>query len=395
MERIEIQPRKRWKDKIAAQGLVYNETVLDNGQITNYWNESAMYALTMEEVTYLENVTEELDKMAFETALFLSEEQKKKDSPFQLNIPNFALEYATESLNRRDLGVYGRFDFVYRGGIAKMLEYNADTPTGLVEASIVQWNWLEETNPQHDQWNSIHERLIAQWAKIKMEYGKYGPLYFAHTGLDDSGEDLMTTSYLRDCAAQAGWDTLALEMSEIGFDTDINKFVDLNDVPMDNLFKLYPWEDMMNEPFGEKVADIKSRWIQPAWTMFLSTKVLGAAMWHLYPNHENLLASYVDSPREMTDFVRKPIHGREGDGIDIYINGQPAISSKHHRWGEEGYIYQDLYPLENFKGSDGSNNHAVLGSWVIDGESAGVGIRESDGLITDAYCRFVPNIIFQ
>ena len=78
MERIEIQPRKRWKDKIAAQGLVYDETVLDNGQIINYWNESAMYALTMKEVTYLENVTEELDKMAFETALFLSEEQKKK-----------------------------------------------------------------------------------------------------------------------------------------------------------------------------------------------------------------------------------------------------------------------------------------------------------------------------
>lgn len=395
MERIELKPRKKWQEKVASQGLVYDETILDNGEKVHYWNEHAAYAFTYDEVTHLENVTEELHKMSVETARFLAEEQKNPDSPFLLNIPDYAVEYATESLNRNDIDVYGRFDFVYRGGEVKMLEYNADTPTGLVEASIVQWNWLEEVFPEHDQWNSIHETLIDRWARVKMTHGDKGPLYFAHTELDDSGEDLMTTAYMRDCAEQAGWETLALSMSEIGYDSEDNTFVDLRDQEIKNLFKLYPWEDMMNEAFGKATAEIAPEWIQPAWTMFLSTKVLNAAMWHLYPGHENLLKTIVGNPGGMTEFVKKPIHGREGDGIDFYIGGVKSVTSKHHRWGSEGYVYQDLYPLPNFQDSKGRDNHAVLGCWTVGGESVGVGIRESDGLITDAYCRFVPNVIFR
>jgi len=34
----------------------------------------------------------------------------------------------------------------------------------------------------------------------------------------------------------------------------------------------------------------------------------------------------------------------------------------------------------------------VLGSWVIDGESAGLGIRESDGPVTNNLSRFVPHL---
>jgi glutathionylspermidine synthase len=35
----------------------------------------------------------------------------------------------------------------------------------------------------------------------------------------------------------------------------------------------------------------------------------------------------------------------------------------------------------------------VLGAWVVDGEPAGLGIRESDGLITDNLSYFVPHTI--
>ena len=33
-------------------------------------------------------------------------------------------------------------------------------------------------------------------------------------------------------------------------------------------------------------------------------------------------------------------------------------------------------------------NHVVLGAWVVENESAGLGIRESAGLVTDEYARF-------
>jgi glutathionylspermidine synthase len=35
----------------------------------------------------------------------------------------------------------------------------------------------------------------------------------------------------------------------------------------------------------------------------------------------------------------------------------------------------------------------VLGSWLVADEPAGLGIRESDGLITDSCSRFVPHVI--
>jgi hypothetical protein len=35
----------------------------------------------------------------------------------------------------------------------------------------------------------------------------------------------------------------------------------------------------------------------------------------------------------------------------------------------------------------------VLGTWVVDGRAAGLGIRESTGLITDTNARFVPHYI--
>ena len=43
--------------------------------------------------------------------------------------------------------------------------------------------------------------------------------------------------------------------------------------------------------------------------------------------------------------------------------------------------------------SDLGPHHPVLGTWVVDGDAAGLGIRESDGLITDDLSFFVPHTI--
>ncbi|MBL0218756.1 MAG: glutathionylspermidine synthase family protein [Myxococcales bacterium] len=36
--------------------------------------------------------------------------------------------------------------------------------------------------------------------------------------------------------------------------------------------------------------------------------------------------------------------------------------------------------------------HPVIGSWVIGGEPAGIGIRETAGYVTNNVARFVPHI---
>ena len=55
-------------------------------------------------------------------------------------------------------------------------------------------------------------------------------------------------------------------------------------------------------------------------------------------------------------------------------------------YGDEGFVYQAYQPLPVFDG-----NHALVGSWVIDGQSAGMCIREDSSPITSNSSSFVPH----
>ena len=264
-----------------------------------------------------------------------------------------------------------------------MLEYNADTPTALIEAAVIQWYWLQDCRPDADQFNSIHERLVAKWKEL-LNYIPTRPLYFANAADD---EDLMTVSYLRDTAEQAGFQTSAMWMREIGWHDGRQCFMDLNDNFIGALFKLYPWEWMINEPFGAHVLTNYNQvqWMEPIWKMVLSNKGIMAILWELHPGHPNLLETYLDSPKRLTEYVKKPKLSREGANVTIHAARESAATPGDY--GEEGFVYQAYAPLPDFGG-----NRPVIGSWVIDGESAGMGIRESNGPITDNLSRFVPHL---
>lgn len=300
-----------------------------------------------------------------------------------------------ESWRRRDElpSIYGRFDLRYDGtGPAKMLEYNADTPTSLVEAASPQWFWMEERFPGADQWNSLHERLIDAWRR-QAHLLPPGPLHFAHSDGDELGEDLMTVAYLRETAQQAGLETEALSVEQIGWDKLTGRFVDDRLRFIRSCFKLYPWEWLTTDRFGPQVIDTLDNgggtgstcWIEPVWKMLLSNKALLAILWELNPDHPNLLPAYLDGPRELAldgGYVSKPLLGREGAGVTVHEPGHAPVVR------QEACCYQALAPLPDFDG-----NRVVLGAWVVENEAAGLGIRESSGLITDEYARFLPHVI--
>ncbi len=122
--------------------------------------------------------------------------------------------------------------------------------------------------------------------------------------------------------------------------------------------------------------------------MLLSNKALLAVLWELYPGHPNLLPAYLDGPRELADgpgapgYVAKPLLGREGAGVTVHEPGAAPVVR------DEPCCYQELAALPDFDG-----NRVVLGAWVVENESAGLGIRESAGLVTDEYARFLPHVI--
>jgi glutathionylspermidine synthase len=394
MRRLPVTPRDSHESIVASQGLVYHSTPVDGGGAVPYWFENAYYEMPMDEVLYLERVTEDLHAKAVEAAKFLA-----SGAFGDLGLPAGTLELARESLTADPVSVYGRFDLVYDAtGPAKMLEYNADTPTGLLEASVAQWFWARDVMPGADQWNSLHERLIAAWHRQRHRLP--GLVHFAHMAGDTTGEEPMTVTYLRDTAEQAGLRTAGIAMDRIGWNATAGRFVDLQDRPIDACFKLYPWEQMLTEPFGRHLTDPSSSasrhggvlhagtaWIEPLWKVLLSNKALAAAMWHLYEGHENLLPSYLDDPGPLTSWVRKPLHGREGAGITIHTP-ELYLTTGDNGWGEEGYAYQQYTPLPDLGGG-----HLVIGSWVVDGAAAGAGFRESDSPVTDFHARFVPHVI--
>ena len=60
----------------------------------------------------------------------------------------------------------------------------------------------------------------------------------------------MTITYLRDTAQQAGLQTIALDMAEIGWDGNKHRFVDGQGRAIETIFKLYPWEALVSDCFG-------------------------------------------------------------------------------------------------------------------------------------------------
>lgn len=393
MERRTTTPRPGWQQTVEAQGVVYPLTRHPDGSLRPYWDESAYYVFGLEEVEALEETVAELHRMCLAAAAHIVAEDRLAD--LGITDPRVA-GAVTESWRRRaELpAVYGRFDLRYDGtGPAKLLEYNADTPTSLVEAASPQWFWMEERFPGADQWNSLHERLVDAWREQAALLPPGSPLHFAHSSADELGEDLMTVAYLKETAEQAGLATDWISMEEIGWDTLSGRFVDNGLRFIRSIFKLYPWEWLTTDLFAGHVLDTldngggtgSTLWIEPAWKMLLSNKALLAILWELYPGHPNLLPAYLDGPRELaasTGWVAKPLLGREGAGVTVHEPGTAAAGR------EEACCYQGLAPLPAFDG-----NHVVLGAWVVRDEPAGLGIRESAGLITDEYARFVPHVI--
>src|SRR5438128_1490143 len=169
------------------------------------------------------------------------------------------VDFLTHSWEHDEQTIYGRFDFSYNGtGPPKLLEYNADTPTALLEAAVIQWFWLQDTHPEADQFNSLHEKLIDAWKFLKPALA--GPVHFS--AVADSVEDQITVHYLRDTAHQAGLATIFLPVDRIGWDRAKELFVDENGRPIRHLFKLYPWEWLMREKFGPMILQSDLTWIE-------------------------------------------------------------------------------------------------------------------------------------
>jgi glutathionylspermidine synthase len=376
MRRMTTRPRPRWQQIVAGQGLTFHSP---NGAA--YWDESVYYEFSLREVETIERATAALYDMCLRAAEHILRDNRFAD----LAIPSEAAPVIRAAWEAEPPSIYGRFDLAYNGSEPpKLLEFNADTPTSLLEAAVIQWYWLKEIFPHRDQFNSIHEKLVEKWRDIRGALR--GPvLYFTHV---DDDEDFITVSYLRDTAEQAGISTAVIAIEDIGWHAARETFTDLEERPIRDIFKLYPWEWMLADFRHATLATYDSmNWIEPIWKMLWSNKGLLAVLWEMFPDSPYLLETYLDGPRRMTEYVRKPLLSREGANVRIQTNTDPIETGGGY--GKEGYVYQAVAPIPNVGG-----HYPILGSWVVtDFGPAGMGIRESDTRVTDTLSRFVCHCI--
>jgi glutathionylspermidine synthase len=374
VKRRTVNTRSGWQEKFDEFGFSFHS--MDG----LYWNEGVCYEFAGEDIDRLEKVTAALHEMCIEAVDHVVE----KNLFPKMGIPDTVGEFISRSWQRDDRSLYGRFDLSYDGLTEpKLLEYNADTPTSLFESSIAQWIWIEEMFPRDDQFNSIHEKLLDAFSQIRGDLPLSMPVYFSC--VKDHEEDFVTTEYMRDVATQAGLDARHIFIEDIGYRDDTEAFCDLDNDEISFMFKLYPWEWVIADEFGRHVLKEKVRMYEPPWKMVLSNKAVLPILWEMFEGHPNLLPSYFEPDKCGSSYVKKPLFSREGSNISYFEDGH-CVEDTEGSYGAEGFIYQKAQRLPCFDG-----NYAVVGSWVINGLPAGIGIREDASPVTKNTSTFVPH----
>jgi glutathionylspermidine synthase len=388
MQRIACPERDDWKQTAEACGFDFH--TIDGER---YWDERGYYAFTLDEIEQqIEAPTGEIHAMCRELV-----DRAADDEAYlkRLKIPQAFWPLISESWHLHQGSLYGRLDLMFNGtGPAKLLEYNADTPTSIFEAAVFQWTWLEQSIERRvlpdaaDQFNSIHERLIAAWKMLGLG------CHLHLTGTTGSEEDAGTLAYLQDTAMQAGLTTTVLDIEEIGWrdsNGSLGGFVDLDGRDIALAFKLYPWEWMFQDAFGARLMEAQTRWIEPPWKAVLSNKGILPLLWEMFPGHPNLLPAYFeDDPRAKelgASYVRKPLYSREGANVTMVSESVP-FAAQDGPYGGEGFIRQAFASLRAFEGQ-----YPVIGSWLVDHTPCGLSIREDADPITGNNSRFLPHAI--
>lgn len=390
MIRLHSTERPGWQQRAHEFGFAFHTMY---GEA--YWDESAHYQFTLKQVEQdLEQPTEAIHAMcltAVETVIYNDDLLRK------FAIPEAQWAFIRQSWENGDPSLYSRLDLAYHGkGPAKLYENNADTPTSLYETGFWQWLWLQDKVDSgdlprsSDQFNSLQEKLVNRFRELKV----LTPDRVLHFSCcKDTVEDRGTVQYLEDCAKEAGIETKFVYIEDIGIDAD-KQFTDLDNQVITWMFKLYPWEFMFQEAFGQYLGQQNIRWVEPPWKAILSNKALMPMLWKLFPDHPNLLPAFfedeLDQVPEGMLLVKKPLFSREGANITLTDHTGTPLQGEGTEgpYGEEGFIYQQQYTLPLF-----GDNYTLVGSWLVDDQAAGVALREDKSEVTQDLSRYIPHTV--
>ncbi len=398
MRRTTQEPREDWQRLVEEQGLLHHTH--DDGK--PYWLDSVCYEFTEDQVTAIERATEQLMRMCYKAVYNVITGKRYAE----LGIPKELVPLIEASWEQSSPALYDRFDLALnRQGQIKLIELNGATPTSLLEAAIIQHTWLLEQRPGHDQFNGIHEALLAKWKDLRD--GGHLPSNVIYILTAPTPEDGMTGTYIAETAQRAGFEVRDIHPDDIDWDKKGRVFYDLSrdgHPEISTIFSLIPLEWLVGMKFADGTNTIevmteaflagKFIWMDPPWNVVFANKGILAILWGLYRDHPLLTPAYLDGPRDMTSYVVKPCQSREGANI-VMVMGGVEVERSGGDWETEGpgmVVYQELVDVEDQDGS-----FPIIGSWYVPDEGAcGIGVRESfKQRITGSSSCYAPHAIWK
>ena len=351
-----------------------------------YWVEDAAYAVPRATAERLLQTAGALHALCLEAIGAVL----RDGDPERFGIRDAGMRQAVlQSWQAQDSPLYGRMDFSFSAaGEPVLLDYEADGPLGLAEASYLQWEWFEAlqerslTERGDDQENLLYEKLLALLPRLGL-----GPACAIAHGGGVAGAERTDAEYLASLAREAGMAARLCEIGAVGWDREALCFTDDQDRPLTGLLKLYPWLWMEAEPNAGALPQSRTRILPAAWTRLLSDKALLARLWQQAPGTPGLLPAWLEgeAPAEPgLALLGKPCRADDGEGV---TGPEEALDHRHGPLLRQGWC-----PPPRFETSQGPV-HAGVSVWLVGGEPAGLSFRESRSWRSDAGARFVPHIL--
>ncbi|WP_058304071.1 glutathionylspermidine synthase family protein [Gorillibacterium timonense] len=289
---------------------------------------------------------------------------------------------------------YARFDFaVSDAGELKLLELNADTPTGYVEASIAT-PWLCRQAGIECVNDGMADAVHDAWAEYRPDT----------VACVDYGSHLEDTGTVEALARHSGLEVQFADCLDLSIDKGIVK--DANGREIDRMFALYPKEWMAVDEGGEALAyGIETGRIalfNPPHSILLQSKGLVAAAWGLYelgllftPEERAAIERYLLPTYNKAvfsgSFVSKSMFGREGGSVRMYDRqGNLEIED------QDGFDTSTLFPtvfqkraeLARVETAEGEL-HLLTGLFMLNGKPCGL-LGRAGGPITGNTSHFIP-----
>lgn len=338
------------------------------------------------------------------------------------------LGYPKESLSflRLDTNdvpnVIGRFDIMFDGDDAKIIEFNADTPTFIRELFDVSeriskhFDVKNLNKGQSDVLKDVMEKAILS-SKEKTDVEEPFVLFVAHK---ESVEDYETVRYLSELVSDVP-----------GIEVGLSPLEDLEIVPKQGLYlngkkidilyrQTWATEIIIKDKEGNVeigrellrlVEDGLIQFINPPASFLLQNKMIFALMWSLLKENNPILDEsmkeairlYIPesyfyeeefSERNNKKYVEKPVFGREGNSVTVFQKENMLFEAVEKEFKYmpqlfQEYINPNIVTIETEKGIVSGN--LVYGVFVLGLEhSSAIGARFTEGNgITDNNALFV------